>query len=314
MLHVKKLLFPTDYSVCAERAFGYVAYLADHFGVELHLLHAIETQGAGSEYLLEDVIISEEEIAEQLQIVTGEPRQKSSEEAIRIFQAQRHGTSAAAVILDYAEEHDIDLIVMGTHGRRGVERLLLGSVAEEVVRLSTCPVLTIRASKDPMPRQALRRILLPVDFSEHSKSALRYARALATIYDARLEVVHVIDSEIIPVVYGLDAMAPPTEQVHQRAAEALRDLVAGETEAEQITTTVTVGHPATEVLAYAKTREVDLIVIATHGRSGLKHFLMGSVAEKVVRMAPCPVFTVKSFGKDLLSLEHASSVEAEETV
>jgi nucleotide-binding universal stress UspA family protein len=165
-----------------------------------------------------------------------------------------------------------------------------------------------------MPRQALRRILLPVDFSEHSKSALRYARALAIIYDARLEVVHVIDSEIIPVVYGLDAMAPPTEQVHQRAAEALRDLVAGETEAEQITTTVTVGHPATEVLAYAKAREVDLIVIATHGRSGLKHFLMGSVAEKVVRMAPCPVFTVKSFGKDLLSLEHASSVEAEETV
>lgn len=113
----------------------------------------------------------------------------------------------------------------------------------------------------------------------------------------------------MPVVYGLDAVAPPTEQVHKQAAQALRALITEEIGTEQVATTVTVGHPAAEVLTYATTHEVDLIVIATHGRTGMKHFLMGSVAEKVVRMAPCPVFTVKSFGKALLSQEYAASVE-----
>ncbi|HMB94382.1 MAG TPA: universal stress protein [Rhodothermales bacterium] len=309
MVSVKKILFPTDFSICAERAFGHAAYLADQYGAEVHLLHVIETYGTDASPLIEDTVISEEDIAEQLHVATGVARQTPTDEGVHIIQVQRHGASPSAVILDYAQEQDMDLIVMGTQGRRGVDRLLAGSVAEEVVRLSPCPVFTVRTGKDPVPRRAVRTILVPIDLSEHSRAALRYARDLAASYEAHLEVVHVIEEEVMPVVYGLDAVAPPTEQVHRQAAEALHNLIAEEVGAEQVATTITVGHPAAEVLAYAKAHEVDLIVIATHGRTGLKHFLMGSVAEKVVRMAPCPVFTVKSFGKVLVPQEQATAVE-----
>jgi nucleotide-binding universal stress UspA family protein len=308
MVAVKKILFPTDFSVCAERAFGHAAYLAAQYEAELHLLHVIETHGDEAQHLLEAAVISEEDIAEQLH-VAGVLRQQPAEQEVRIIQVQRHGASASAVILDYAEEQGMDLIVMGTQGRRGVDRILAGSVAEEVVRLSPCPVFTVRTGKEPVPLRAVRSILVPMDFSEHSRAALRYARELAATYEARLEVVHVIEEEVMPVVYGLDAVAPPTEQVHKQAAQALRTLITEEIGTEQVATTVTIGHPAAEVLTYATAHEVDLIVIATHGRTGLKHFLMGSVAEKVVRMAPCPVFTVKSFGKAWVPQEQAASVE-----
>jgi nucleotide-binding universal stress UspA family protein len=269
----------------------------------------VETSGSGAAYLLEDLDIAEEEVAEQLKIAGDRSSQIPAERSVRMVQAQRHGPAAAAAILDYAKEHDIDLIVMGTHGRRGIDRLLAGSVAEEVVRLSPCPVLTLCGDKEPVPRRAVRTILVPIDFSEHSRAALRYAGELAKVYDARMEALHVIEEDILPTVYGLDAVAPATEQVKADAARALQDLIAEEGDVEQVTATVMVGHPAAEVLAYAKAHRADLIVIATHGRTGLQHFLMGSVAEKVVRRAPCPVFTVKSFGRDLVSQGQGSSVQ-----
>lgn len=307
---IKKILFPTDFSLCAERAFGHAAFLADHYNAELHLLHVIETHGADTPPWIEDTVISEEDIAEQLHVATGASGQQPASSGVRIVQVQRHGASASAAILGYAEEQGMDLIVMGTQGRRGVDRLLAGSVAEEVVRLASCPVFTVRTGKDPVPRRAVRSILVPMDLSEPSRAALRYARDLADTYEARLEVVHVIEEDVLPVVYGLDAVAPPTEQVHRQAATTLREVIAEEIgAAQEVATTVTVGHPAAEVLAYAQAHDIDLIVIATHGRTGLKHFLMGSVAEKIVRMAPCPVFTVKSFRSALLSREPATSVE-----
>lgn len=308
MLHLKKILFPTDYSACAERAFGHAAFLADQYEAELHVLQVIKSREPGPLTLFEDLVLSEDDIEQQLHLVAAEAGAKATPRGVRIIQSQLHAVSEAAAILDYADEHDIDLVVMGTHGRRGVERLFSGSIAEDVVRHAPCPVLTIRAGDGPMSTRAVRTILVPVDFSDSCKSALRHAKELADVYGARIEVVHVLEQVVVPNVDGLEVAVPPNAQVLEQVARSLRAFVVPETGTARVTTHVVVGHPATEVLAFAGAWSADLIVIATHGRSELKQFLLGGVSEKIVRAAPCPVFTVKSFGRDLLSHASESSV------
>jgi nucleotide-binding universal stress UspA family protein len=103
--------------------------------------------------------------------------------------------------LHYAKDNDVDLIVMGTHGRRGLGHLSLGSVAEEVVRMAPCSVLTIREREEPMPPEAAKQLLVPVDFSEFSKRALASAKKVAAAYHARLQLLHVIEEVINPALY-----------------------------------------------------------------------------------------------------------------
>ena len=147
MLQIKKILFPTDFSACAERAFAHAAYLADRHEAELHVLHVTETYQKDDEvtYLMDEPVATDEEITEQLYIGAG--RKGHEQDGLRVMQVQARGGSARIAILGYAEEHAIDLIVMGTHGRRGLDRLLMGSVAEAVVRRAACPVHTIRGDK-----------------------------------------------------------------------------------------------------------------------------------------------------------------------
>jgi nucleotide-binding universal stress UspA family protein len=223
---------------------------------------------------------------------------------IKIERTHKRGISAAPVILDYAKEFDVDLIVIGTHGRRGLGHLFLGSVAEEVVRLSSCPVLTIRERKEPLPIEELDRILVPIDFSEHSKQALRYAKQIAVSYDSRLQLLHVLEKAVHPSFYPFEKSQffNLREAVQQKSKEALERLLK-ETEGPELTAEIHVieGRAAADITEFAKDNQSDLIVIATHGLTGIEHLLMGSVTEKVVRRAPCPVFTVKAFGKSLIA-------------
>jgi nucleotide-binding universal stress UspA family protein len=176
-------------------------------------------------------------------------------------------------------------------------------VAEEVVRLSRCPVFTIRERQEPRLIEELDRILVPIDFSEHSKHALRYAKQIAASYDARLQILHVVERVIHPSFYALDKLhsSELMGSVKPRAKEALERFLE-ETEGPELTAEVFVveGRAALDITECAKELESDLIVIATHGLTGIEHLLMGSVTEKVVRSAPCPVFTVAVYGKNLL--------------
>lgn len=144
-----------------------------------------------------------------------------------------------------------------------------------------------------MPR--FQKILCPVDFSEHSKAALRMARDLAREHGGRLTVLHVVEPILYPVEYG---MAPvPAEDlettVTRNARERLEELVKEEVGGEPVETRVVFGAAWQEICRIAEEEGFDLIVLATHGLTGLKHLLLGSVAERVVRHAPCPVLTVK---------------------
>jgi nucleotide-binding universal stress UspA family protein len=229
-----------------------------------------------------------------------------TQDQLEITQVHRQGDSTDTVILNYAKEQDIDLIVLGTHGRRGLGRLVLGSTAEKVVRTSSCPVFTIRERKEPRPIEEIERILVPIDFSEHSKHALRYAKHIAKSYEARLQLLHVVEKVIHPPFYAQEYYQNirQKESFPNRAREALQQFLE-ETEGPKISAEVHVieGRAAADITVCANELASDLIVIATHGLTGIEHLLMGSVTEKVVRHSSCPVFTVTVYGKNLIRHE-----------
>ncbi len=307
MLAIRRILFPTDFSECAEGAFAHAAALASQYGAELHVLHVviwpvmIPSYGLDTLYpAFDDGRLVEQlkgAAEEQIQSYLGSPLTKG----VRVFTEQVSGDAAAPAILAYADERDIDLIVMGTHGRRGIRKWMMGSVVQEVVRRSECPVFTVtaRAAEETVP--TVRRILAPVDFSEQAEPLVSYAKMLAEGYGAELDLLHVVAHVNLPLVYGVEAVYPGVDELMNRSTAAIRNLAetAGGPDVP-IRVHVVSGDPAQQILEFAESHDTGLIIIATHGFTGVERLLLGSVAEKVVRAASHPVFTVKSFGKSLL--------------
>jgi nucleotide-binding universal stress UspA family protein len=199
----------------------------------------------------------------------------------------RHGT-AAGEILREAADRGVELIALGTHGRTGLGRLLTGSVAEAVLRGARCPVLALRSpghpGAEPGVAASIRTILHPTDFSECSAAAVPVARALVRDRGARLILLHAISLVDVPHL---------REPVCRESLAALREHVAGPDLECPVETRLRFGTPPEEILRAAGELECDLIVLGTHGRSGLGRLLLGSVAEEVLRRSPCPVLLVK---------------------
>jgi len=147
----------------------------------------------------------------------------------------------------------------------------------------------------------LNRILVPTDFSEFSRPALDHGCAIAARFSAQLHLLHVVPDPAMLVpeaaAFSVESMQAQTDAMVREALEALSHLPADEwDDGQPIVREVRVGTAFLEIIEYAREKEIDLIVIGTHGRSGLMHVLMGSVAERIVRKAPCPVLTVKPKG------------------
>lgn len=306
MIQISKILLPTDFSPCAHQALTHALLLAEQFGAELTMLHALVLR-SDDPYNPAYHFAEPDEIFRRLEEISHSEMAQLIEphlgKELTIHEVEVRGLYPGPVIVDYAKDNDVDLIVMGTHGRRGPAHLLLGSVAEEVVRHAPCPVLTVRRSKEPRQVEAIERILVPVDFSESSKQSLALACDLARTYGARLELLHVVEELMQPGFYGpVEGVGPITDHaaVRERSRGALERLLS-EVGGGELPSSARIlfGRPGYEIVTFAEEQEVDLVVIATHGLTGLKRLLFGSVAEQVVRGAPCPVFTVKSFGRRL---------------
>ena len=306
MLSIRRILWPTDLSAGAGRAFPYAAALASWHEAELHVLNVREDRSDASNGAEASFPVSRDTLADLL-TAEGDPPQHVDLDTLTLVQEQTENGSPPDVIVTYAEEHDIDLIVAGTHGRRGLQRLLIGSVAEEVLRTAPCPVLTVRGEEDVAPAWAVRNVLVPIDFSEASMGALRHAKELALTYGAQITLLHAVEEVVYPSAYGIEPTNLPGPQVIDRVEQNLADLARTEIGYEHVVVHVNVGYAPSTILDYAEGNEVDLIVIATHGRTGLERMLLGSVAERVVRRAPAPVFVVKSFGKSLLPASSESN-------
>jgi nucleotide-binding universal stress UspA family protein len=198
---------------------------------------------------------------------------------------------ASDEILDTAREVRADLIALGTHGRTGLRRLLAGSVAEDVLRRAPCPVLVLRSGDEAPPvAREVRTVLHATDGSEESRGALRVARELARDHGARLVLLHVG----LPVDATPGVIPYPDEFKEESAMlDGLRAQLEGPDLKGTVEVEVRRGDVPKEILRAAADASCDLIVVGTHGRTGLRRLLMGSVAEAVLRAADRPVLAVR---------------------
>jgi nucleotide-binding universal stress UspA family protein len=308
MLRVKRILFPTDFSPTSDAALATACHWARKLDAELHLFHTLESLRPDlypAALGLADPAIVSLSIEEMAHKELEERRRQASNQGAVVTVAAVEGLSAAPTLLDYAETHDIDLIAMSTHGRRGVRRLLLGSVAEEVVQRSTCPVLTIGAAAKSGHSLSPQRILVAVDLSDHSAAPVAHAKHLASLFQAEMQLLHVLVRSPLPAYYDGAAVpnlvfdSPLLEKEAQSALEKLYEDADGP--AGPVSMHVEHGLAVEQILRFASANSSDLVVVASHGLTGVSHLLMGSVAERVVRQASCPVLAFKSFGKSLIA-------------
>jgi nucleotide-binding universal stress UspA family protein len=214
-------------------------------------------------------------------------------ESLRVQHALIRGEAPAPALLEYVEDHDIDLVVLGTAGRRGVRRTLMGSVTEEMLRLASCPVLTARAEEDA-DAASIQRIVAPTDLSKASRAALRYALSIARAYDVPLALLHVVEGASVPPAYGVDVALTDAVDVDARVQRALNEQLARlGVSSTRATVHIEEGHPVHEIVDFSASG--DLIVMSTHGRTGLDRTFMGSVAENVIRRSTCPVLSARDF-------------------
>ncbi len=303
MLAIRHILFPTDFSECAEHAFSTAAELADRFNAEVVVFHArVNEQEANNPlayYATNDTASPafslDDPFYRVIDIRDGE--------RVRVVQAEIYGKTAEEAIVAYAERYDIDLIVMGTHGRHGPIRLLRGSTAEHVLRLAPCPVLTIKEDAMAMFAKESIDLMVPVDFSDYSREALLYAAELSRVFPSRVTLLHMVEEAVFPTVYGVEAAPISTVNlVLDRSRDMLEQIAREYFPADrQPALDVRIGHAASGITAFAEDNGTDMIVMATHGLTGLKRFFMGSVAERVARHAPCAVFAVKPLGKSVVA-------------
>ena len=311
MLSIDDILLARDFSSVSNRALRYAFDLAARTGATLHVLHAEVLRRADRSEERPTPTTDLDALREDLKRTnTGSA---DAIDAVEVVEVVRRDISPGPAILDYAGERDIDLIAMGTHGRRGPSRLLLGSVAEEVARRADQPVLTVRGKTEndrPVSVGTLRRILVPVDFSAYSREALRTARDWAALYGASLDLLHVVEEDLHPAFYvgGVtsiyDAVPDLDDKVRAKLTSFAAEVDDGD---ESVNTHVRTGSVANGITTFVEEHDVDLVALSTHGRSGLERVFLGSVAEKVVRHVPCPVLTMKAFGQSLHAADSDTS-------
>jgi len=302
------ILIPHDFSTCSRQALAYAMDLAAHTGAELHILHV--------EVIHSDSMLPEDSSKTKAQILhehlKKELQQCAAEDHLYVSDLNSiryivlRNVSAAAAITQYCEEYGIDLVVMGTHGRKGLSRNLLGSVAEEVVRMSPTTVLTIREKEDIGPlTDHLNRIMVPVDFSDYSRDALYYAKEIAALFGASLDLVHVIEERLHPAFYntGVFSVYDIEPGIETKLLDELKSFYKSvDGPDREASYTVLYGNPSKEILHRLATEDTDMLILSTHGLTGVKRMLLGSVAEKLVREAPCPVITLKGTEPALKSI------------
>lgn len=287
-----KILCPTDFSPGAQHALRAAIRIADRDGAELILAHAWQVPPVmfASEQIFSPEVLGELSAGAQAGLDAA-ARAAEGLDAARLIPRLLDGMPRHAIAALLAADPAIDLVVMGTHGRTGLGRVLLGSVAESVVRHAPCSVLTVRPDAALGP---FARVLCPIDFSDASQRAVELATELAEADGGTLALLNVLDP---PAVYsGAERTAALVRDLDRYAAEHLEQWtarVASQTLAP-VEKLSRVGHPGAEILAALESDPpYDLAVVGSHGRLGLERMLLGSVAEKIVRHARCAVLVAR---------------------
>ncbi|WIV66911.1 universal stress protein [Natrialbaceae archaeon AArc-T1-2] len=294
---IESVLIPTDGSDGALAGAKHGLALASTVGADVSTISVVDTTEADAP---ERMLAAEED----------SPFERSAEEAVETVAALAADVDAdlevetvvergapSRVIESYADEQGIDVVAMGTEGRTGLERALLGSVTENVLRTVSVPVLAVPpASPEPTGDGGYGSVLLPTDGSEPATVAVEWGIALAETYDATGHAIYSADTSRLLTGDGVDELFAALEQ---RGEDALATVRERATEAGvSVRGTLASGPPARVILEYVDDNDIDFVVMGTHGRSGIRRRLLGSVTENVVRNADVPVFCVPAGGDE----------------
>jgi nucleotide-binding universal stress UspA family protein len=281
----KNILFLTDFSEASETALAFAAGFARHFGAQVYPAHACDP-----------VILTEtaspnivDEIEENSRVRLNRLAKKYTLTGTPLF--ARGNVEEAAP--HWIQEHGIDLIVMGTHGRQGLQHILMGSIAEAIFRSATVPVLTVGPHVTVRPYQDFKaeKILFPTDLGEHAEFATQYALSVAQDNNAQITFMHVVTLD--------EAFQRDRAELVNTSFNKLQKLIPPEAnEWCKPELKVEIGDPVKELLGFAEAERPDLIVLGLPaGKKFNSHFRTG-VTYNIVASAPCPVLTVRDIEKD----------------
>lgn len=278
-----RVLVPIEEGPQARAALDHALDVAIERGATVHLLNVADTNEPSLVRIEGSVVdVLEEEGTE----VVEDARRVAAERGVSVTTAVRQG-DPASVIAEYADGVGIDLIVMGTHARSRLESVFVGSTTTGVVRSSDRPVLAVR--EDANGSYPYEGVLVPTDGSAVATAAVETAARLARRHGATLHVLSVLDDSVIDhEAAGLtDALETSVAEIASEAAGTATD--AG---VESVTMAVEFGSVPETIREYAASEPVDLVVMGSHGRTGIREHVLGSTAERVLGSAPVPVLVV----------------------
>ncbi|QAU14186.1 universal stress protein [Halorubrum sp. BOL3-1] len=291
-LEYDTVLVPADSSECSRAGARHAVRIAREFDATVYAVHAVET-GPGFDSLTPSEPGQRgDEHRPAGEQITGEVVQLGEKFGVPVETDLLEGRPAEA-IQGYLIDNDIDFVAMGTRGRSNLERHLLGSVTEQIVRTSPVPVLTVHSESDRTVRadQEYTDVLLPTRGGDGSELAVDHAISVARRFDATLHAMYVVDirSEAAKNdMYGLEELVDKlqtqvTDAVIDRAEEAGVDARA----------IIQQGTPHSAIQRYTDDNDIDVLVMGTHGRGRVERFLLGSITERMIRTSDIPVVTVR---------------------
>jgi len=282
----ERILLPTDGSDAAERALDLAVSVADAHDAELHILYVADTNQPSLSRIQGQVV---DALEGQGQQIVDEAGNRVRGSGVDVTTDVIQG-GPSRTILDYVDDRGVDLVVMGTRGERDVERLLLGSVTERIVRSAPVPVLAVPPNSDrSYPPES---VLVGTDGSEGSDAALAEGIDLASIAGATLHVLSVLEDSLLGIDVRSAAAAEERERRDEKLLEAAREQA--EDAGVTVETAIEEGGVVETFNEYAAEHGVDLVLVGTHGRTGFDRRILGSVTEDLLRTADVPVLSVRA--------------------
>ncbi len=294
-----KILCPIDFSEGSDYAMLCANHLAQHLEAEVHCVHVIDPSPYA--HMIEGVYVSAGSVKATIESIE-KHTQAEFEKRLHKYELMHlqpqghflHGKPAQEIVA-LAEKLNADYIMITTHGRSGFDALVSGSTSIKIVRLSHIPVITLKHPEHSISEEArtlqFQRILCPLDFSDFSKKALDTAVDICQEFGGTLVLAHAVDTRLeYPM---LEPGMGIQDSLHREEdARNYLETIAAEIKDVFTEIRVVIGSPYRELVALMKDEDIDLVVMTTHGYRGLSHILLGSNAERLVRLAPCPVLTI----------------------
>lgn len=287
MPDIRKILVTLDFSEFGNLALPYGVALAQRFGAKLYACHVIDLPPTP---VYGETVVDVQGIQQRMRDYADEQLEKLIGGYNVDWRALIGMGNPAEEVANLAEDVGADLVIAATHGRSGLQRLLLGSVTEQLMHTLTCPILVVRDFSFS-PNKGFRKILVGVDFSTDSRLAVDYAKDLAAKFGAGLHLAHVIPPDFFKewLKGGVHQGEDIEEGLRARLYEELTEMAAN----DQVEIEVLAGKPHEELIRHAEENDVDLIVLGVHGLGFVETLLVGSNTDRVIRMAHCPVLSVR---------------------